>query len=79
MEKDDEVFYDVWGDNVSLKDLLIAMVASIAGTLGGYLIAPSDQPLPLIFGLAGGIVAFIICSFFFKPKRRITKEEEVSE
>ena len=74
-----EVFYDVWGDNVDLRDLLISMALSIVGTLGGYLIAPNEAPMPLVFGLIGGIIAFIISSIIIKPKRRITMEKEVND
>lgn len=72
-------FYDVWGDNVELRDLLLSMVISIVGTLGGYLVAPDEPPIPLVFGLVGGIIGFIICSIIIKPKRHITIEEEVTE
>lgn len=79
MEEKDTPLYEVWGDNVNLKHLLLSMVLSVIGTLGGYLIAPNEAPMPLVFGLIGGIIAFVICSIFIKPKRRIKMEEEVNE
>lgn len=72
-------YYDVWGDNIDLKELLISMLLSVIGTLGGYLIAPNEAPMPLVFGLVGGIIAFIVSSIIFKPKRRITMEERGDE
>ncbi|MEZ7170289.1 hypothetical protein [Sporosarcina sp. OR05] len=76
MKNKEGVFYDIWGDNVNLKDLLISIVLSIALTLGGYIIAPNEPPMPLVFGLTGGIIAFIISSILIKPKRKITTETE---
>lgn len=64
---------DIWEDNVKIKDLGIAMLLCIAFTLGGYIIAPGDAPQPLIFGLIGGVIGFIISSIIIKPKRKITK------
>lgn len=76
MEKKEGIFYDIWGDNVNLRDLLISIILSITCTLGGYLIAPNEAPMPLVFGLTGGFVAFIISSIIIKPKRKITTEAE---
>ncbi|SEI88185.1 hypothetical protein SAMN04488127_0697 [Bhargavaea ginsengi] len=75
MEKERR-YYDVWGDSVDLKDLLISIVLCITGTLGGYIIAPNEPPMPLVFGLAGGVIAFIACSVFIRPKRNVHAEEE---
>lgn len=79
MEKRNNTFYDIWGDNVNLRDLLISIVLSIALTLGGYLLAPSEQPWPLVFGLSGGLLAFIISSIIIKPKRKIITDTEEIE
>ncbi|HLR52151.1 MAG TPA: hypothetical protein VK072_04675 [Candidatus Avamphibacillus sp.] len=60
---------EVWEDVVSIRDLVFSLIISSITTLGGYLIAPNDSSKPLIFGLIGAVVGFIICSILFKPKR----------
>ena len=78
MSENKKTLIDIWGDNVDIKDLLIAISISIFFTLGGYIIAPGEAPQPLIFGLVGGVIGFIISSIIIKPKRNV-KVEEVSE
>ena len=67
---------EIWGDNVNIRDLLLSIVICVITTLGGYLIAPAEPPKPLIFGLVGGVIGFIVCSIIIKPKRTITYTEE---
>lgn len=76
-EKEPNNLVDIWSDNVDIKDLIISMVLCIGLSLAGYLLAFGDIP-PLISGLIGGAVGFIISSIIIKPKRKITtkKEEE---
>ncbi|WP_100009978.1 hypothetical protein [Lentibacillus sediminis] len=74
-EENSENYVEVWEDNVNIKDLLIAMALCIGFALGGYLFAFGDTP-PLIFGLAGGVIGFIISSIIIKPKRQLTMMEE---
>lgn len=76
MDEENKNYVEVWEDNVKVKDLLIAMTLCIGLSLGGYIIAPGEAPQPLIFGLTGGVIGFIISSFIIKPKRKITKVEE---
>ncbi|WP_010651324.1 hypothetical protein [Oceanobacillus massiliensis] len=75
MKEEKDNYVDIWGDNVSIKDLGIAMALCITFSLGGYLLAPGEAPQPLIFGLAGGVIGFIISSVVIKPKRKITEME----
>ncbi|WP_246569877.1 hypothetical protein [Lentibacillus saliphilus] len=65
----DEQYVEVWADLVKIKDLVLSIIISSMTTLGGYLLAPDDPPKPLIFGLIGAIVGFVISSFLIKPKR----------
>ncbi len=67
---------EIWGDNVNIKDLLIAIFICTITTLGGYLIAPSEPPKPLIYGLVGGVLGFIISTLIITPKRTIKEEGE---
>ncbi|WP_188206822.1 hypothetical protein [Alkalibacillus aidingensis] len=76
MSQEKQSLVDIWGDNVNLKDLLIAMAICVALALGGFIIAPGDDPQPLIFGLVGGVLGFIISSIIIKPKRVVEHVEE---
>lgn len=66
---------EVWEDLVSIKDLVLSLVICSLTTLGGYLIAPNEPPKPLIFGLVGALVGFIICSVIINPKRNFNYSE----
>jgi len=76
MKEDNKNYVEVWEDNVSVRDLIIAIFLSIVFTLGGYIIAPGEAPQPLIFGLIGGVIGFIISSIIIKPKRNVTYLDE---
>lgn len=75
-KEENKKYVDIWGDNVDLKDLSIAMAISVVFTLGGYLLAWGADPQPLIFGLVGGLIGFFITVFLIRPKRTLTEEEE---
>jgi len=70
---------EVWEDIVNIRDLILSLIISSVTTLGGYLIAPNDDSKPLIFGLIGAVIGFIICSIIFKPKRTFEYIEENEE
>lgn len=67
--KDCKKNIEVWEDVVCIKDLVIALVICSATAFGGYFVAPNKPPKPLLFGLSGAIVGFVICSIIIKPKR----------
>ncbi|WP_373894947.1 hypothetical protein ACUL41_16245 [Virgibacillus natechei] len=69
---------EVWEDLVNIKELLLSMVICSALALGGYLIAPNEPPRPLIYGLVGVVIGFIISSIIIKPKRTLRYEDEES-
>ncbi|UJL46846.1 hypothetical protein KFZ58_02525 [Virgibacillus sp. NKC19-16] len=77
-EQDKGKNIEVWEDLVNIKDLLLSMVICSALALGGYLIAPNEPPRPLIYGLVGVVIGFIISSIIIKPKRTLRFEDEES-
>ncbi|WP_245751579.1 hypothetical protein [Amphibacillus marinus] len=70
---------EVWTDLVNIKDLIIAVVITVTTTLAGYFIAPDQDPAPLIFGLSGAVIGFIISSIIIKPKRRFVEADKGGE
>ena len=63
---------ELWGDVVSLNQLLISIFISIICTMGLYFLAPQDDKSEqLFFGLIGAVISFIITSLIFKPKRNV--------
>lgn len=66
---------EVWEDIVSIKDLVISLIICSVTALGGYFLAPNKPPKPLLFGLSGAIIGFVICSIFIKPKRVLIESD----
>jgi len=65
----------IWGDVVSIKDLLISILITLVSTMGLYFYASIYKPsYVLFFGLGGAILGFIISSFIFTPKRIVEEE-----
>ncbi|GAY75627.1 hypothetical protein NBRC111894_1181 [Sporolactobacillus inulinus] len=73
--KQDFEMIEIWDDVVRIKDLVLAIVINSITTLGGYFAAPNHAPMPLLFGLIGAVIGFIICSLFIKPKRMFEETE----
>ncbi|HLR61029.1 MAG TPA: hypothetical protein VK097_01150 [Lentibacillus sp.] len=66
---------EVWEDLVRIKDLVISLAICSVTSLGGYLIAPESQQ-PLIYGLIGAVLGFIISTIVIKPKRNFSYTDE---
>ena len=73
--KEGQVLAEVWEDVVDVRELLLSLLISTIGALGGYIIAPDVAPYPLICGLTGSLLAFVVCAVLFKPKRELIDEE----
>lgn len=73
-------YLELWGDLVSLKDILIAFALSASLTMGGYFLAPAgDTTRQLFYGLGGAVLATLINAFIIKPKREIIRQEELEK
>ncbi|MDO4604664.1 MAG: hypothetical protein Q4B23_01660 [Helcococcus sp.] len=69
MKKDKVV---LWGDVVSLKDLIISIFISVVSTMGMFFLAEKDNTsMQLFMGLFGAVIGFVITSILFKPKRNV--------
>lgn len=66
---EDKKNIEIWEDLVYIKDLILSLVICILTTFGGYMIAPNEPPKPLLFGIVGAFIGFIIASLIIKPKR----------
>lgn len=77
-EKERDNNIEVWEDLVSIRDLVISLIISSVTTLGGFLLAPDEPTKPLVYGLFGAVIGFIITSINIQPKRtfKFSDEEE---
>lgn len=67
-------FYEVWEDTISIRDLVWSLVLTVGLTMLGYLLAPAEPPFPLVAGLAGAVLGFIISTLIGSPKRTLETE-----
>ncbi|MBR3756705.1 MAG: hypothetical protein IKK48_06295 [Firmicutes bacterium] len=79
---------EVWGDTVSLRELLVAVLLGIVFTMGFYLVARHfflqidsiedslAKGYALFVGIAGCLISSVISAKMFKPKRIISEMNE---
>lgn len=73
-------YLELWGDLVSMKDILIAFALSAVLTMGGYFLAPAgDTTRQLFYGLGGAVLATLINTTIIKPKREIIRQDASGE
>lgn len=90
--KDNEktiTYVEVIGDTVYGKHLIITIALSVTLSLIGYFIgqrifpsiAPEEmvQSYSLLLGIAGSLVALLINTFLFKPKRTLNEVPNTSD
>lgn len=67
---------EIWGDVVEIQSLIIAIIISVASTMGLFALAPSnDSTRQLFFGLIGAVIGFVVSALLIKPKRVISVEK----
>lgn len=82
-------FIEVLGDTVYGSHMLITIIVSGSFGLGGFLIGkqifPTISPenmvdsYSLLLGIAGLVIALVINSLLFKPKRKVVEEESTGD
>lgn len=86
MRKDNDSYYvEILGDTVSPTNVLLSILISIVLGLGGFLIGKKFFPTiaeetmvnsySLLLGIAGCVVALILCAILFRPKRILTEDK----
>ena len=86
--KKDKPLTEVWGDTVSLRELLISVLLGIVFTMGFYLVGrhiflqidsldPSlAKGYALFVGIEGCLILSVISAKMFKPKRVISEMQQ---
>lgn len=87
--KKKKTYLEILGDTILPNQLLLAILLSVAISLGGYNIGlwllPSVASegmvasYSLLIGILGSVISLVICSIIFKPKRILIEEETSSE
>ncbi|WP_144510278.1 hypothetical protein [Bacillus sp. FJAT-22090] len=87
--KKKKTYLEILGDTILPNQLLLAILLSVAISLGGYNIGlwllPSIASegmvasYSLLIGILGSVISLVICSIIFKPKRILIEEETSSE
>jgi|GEM_PF-1104375 len=69
-------YVEIWGDVVRIRDLCLALLICSIATFLGYFLSPNESYKPLLFGLLGSILGFIISGAIIIPKRMFLEEDE---
>jgi hypothetical protein len=79
MRKNSKQLVEVWGDTVAIGDLLKSLLICTSISMGVYFLAPNQPSYPLVGGLIGAMIGFILCSCLFHPKRKLVEGNSKKE
>lgn len=79
MSSDDGQYVEIWGDRVSMRDLLLALAVTAAATVGAVVVGRALDSSEFFWGLGGSVVGFVAAVALIRPKRdvRIVADEDV--
>lgn len=90
MNQSNQQLVEVWGDTVDFRSMLFAIVIGAIVSIGVFLLAKEilvqqrvDAKLlngyAMLIGMGGCLLAGMICSVLFKPKRVVISETQNSQ
>lgn len=68
---DDEQYVEIWGDRVSMRDLVIALAACAAATVLAVVVGRALGSSEFFWGLGGSVVGFGAAVALVRPKRDV--------
>jgi hypothetical protein len=68
---DDEQYVEIWGDRVSMRDLVVALAAVATVTVVAVLIGRALDGSEFFWGLGGSVVGFGVALVLVRPKRDV--------
>jgi len=68
---DDEQYVEIWGDRVSMRDLVIALAACAAATVVAVVAGRALGSSEFFWGLGGSVAGFGIAVALVRPKRDV--------
>ena len=79
MSSDDEQYVEIWGDRVSMRDLVLALAVTAAATVAAVVVGRALRCSEVFWGLGGARVRFGAALALNPPKRdvRIVADEDV--
>lgn len=67
-----KVYYKMWGEHISFKQLLLAILVNVIFVVISIIATIKLQyQYKLIGGLMAMVIALVICAIFIRPKRNI--------
>ncbi|WHP16031.1 hypothetical protein [Cellulomonas sp. ES6] len=68
---DDEQYVEIWGDRVSLRDLVVALAVCAAATVLAVVAGRALGSSEFFWGLGGAVVGFGVAVLLVRPKRDV--------
>ncbi|WP_454050317.1 hypothetical protein [Cellulomonas sp. Marseille-Q8402] len=68
---EDEQYVEIWGDRVSMRDLVVALAVVAAATVAAVLIGRALDGSEFFWGLGGSVVGFGGAVALVRPKRDV--------
>lgn len=68
---DDEQYVEIWGDRVSMRDLVVALAVCAAATVAAVVIGRALGSSEFFWGLGGSVVGFAAAVALIRPKRDV--------
>lgn len=74
-QRNDDELIEVWGDSISLRDLLISLVITAIPIVIACVIALAKGDDILFWGMGGAVIGFIAAVLIVRPKRDVYIED----
>ncbi|WP_158373283.1 hypothetical protein [Cellulosimicrobium cellulans] len=71
MSSDDEQYVEIWGDRVSMRDLVLALAVTAVATAAAVVIGRALGSSEFFWGLGGSVVGFAASVALVRPKRDV--------